>query len=67
MNEDYWKDKYLKLADDVRCVIESYDYMIMVGNLEYSLKNQTCKHGNPGYNWCEACACDFLSKSIEHE
>ena len=62
-----WEGKYKQLVESIKCVIESYDYMVMTDDLEYSFKNQRCKHGNPGYNGCESCAVEFLMKAIEYD
>mgnify|MGYP003650288127 CR=1 FL=1 len=64
MDEQDWKDKYLKLADAVRCVIESYDYMIIGYRSTVSWKMSTCTHGNFMHQGCESCIAEFLEEAL---
>lgn len=59
--------RVLELEAAIRCVIETDDYFqraeIYRDDGVHS-KHDTCVHGLPAYNGCEACICDFLSKAI---
>ena len=60
-----YKSKYLSLADAVRCVIESNDYMDIEHKSAVSYKMSTCVHGNAVYEGCENCICEFLERALE--
>jgi hypothetical protein len=64
MEDQDWKDKYLKLADAVRCVIESYDYMAIGFRSTVSWRMSTCTHGNFMHRGCESCIDDFLGEAL---
>lgn len=56
MDEQDWKDKYLKLADEVRCVTESFDYKQVQG--------LRCKHGKWCDDECAECITEFLEEAL---
>lgn len=56
MDEQDWKDKYLKLADAVNCVIESYDYK--------EVQDLRCRHGKWHDEECAECITKFLDEAL---
>jgi len=58
-------DRYNRLSDAVRCVIESYDYMNIRYKSDVNYKSSACVHGNTMYTGCEICVCEFLQKALE--
>ena len=67
LNSVNYREKYLKLVEDVRCVIESYDYLDLGEVDGSSYKLSKCIHGEFVYNGCESCITEFLSKAIDNE
>jgi hypothetical protein len=57
MEDQDWKAKYLKLADAVTCVVESYDYK--------EVKDLRCRHGEWYDEECGHCINEFLDEALE--